>query len=122
MNKTQYRRAVLPYVRHGLSAIIGPVSISNIISRVTGSSNTTIDGVLRSTIPGANVYLLNPNGIMIGDNAKLNISGSFYASTADYLKLGTNGRFDASNPGNSVLVTAAPAAFGFLGSALHRSV
>ena len=95
----------------------GPVSISNIISRVTGSNATTIDGLLRSTIPGANVYLLNPNGVMIGDNATLNISGSFYASTADYLKLGTNGRFDASNPGNSVLVTAAPAAFGFLGSA-----
>jgi len=94
----------------------GPVSINNIISRVTGGSASLIDGALRSTIAGANVYLLNPNGVMIGDNASLNISGSFYASTADYLKLGTTGRFDASNPGNSVLVTAAPSAFGFLGS------
>jgi filamentous hemagglutinin family protein len=93
------------------------VPVSNVISRVTGGSASNIDGLLRSTIPGADVYLLNPNGVMIGDNASLNVSGSFYASTADYLKLGTNGRFDASNPGNSVLVTAAPSAFGFLGSA-----
>ena len=94
----------------------GPNTVNNIISRVTGGSASNIDGLLRSTIPGADMYLLNPHGVIFGDDASLNIGGSFYTSTADYLKLGESGRFDASNPGNSVLVTAPPTAFGFLGS------
>jgi filamentous hemagglutinin family protein len=94
----------------------GPVTVNNILGRVTGGSASNIDGLLRSTIPGANLYLLNPSGVIFGDNASLDIGGSFYVSTADYLKLGNSGRFDASNPGNSVLVTAPPSAFGFLGN------
>jgi len=95
----------------------GPVTVNNIISRVTGGSASVIDGALRSTIPGADVYLVNPAGVMFGDNASLNVSGSFYATSADYLRLGASGRFDASNPGNSILSMAPPDAFGFLGSA-----
>jgi filamentous hemagglutinin family protein len=92
----------------------GPVTVSNIISRVTGGSPSNIDGLLRSTIPGADVYLLNPHGVIFGDNASLDVGGSFHASTANYLKLGETGRFDATNPANSVLTTAPPSAFGFL--------
>ena len=66
----------------------GPDSISNIISRVTGGISSWIDGRLRSEITGANLYLLNPAGVMFGSNASLDISGSFHVSTADYLKLG----------------------------------
>jgi filamentous hemagglutinin family protein len=94
----------------------GPASITHIIGRVTGGTLSSIDGVLRSTIAGANLYLVNPNGVMFGPNARLDVSGSFHASTASYLKLGTSGRFDAVNPGASVLVTAPPSAFGFAGA------
>jgi len=94
----------------------GPASIRNIISRVTGGQLSNIDGLLRSTINGANFYLINPSGIMFGPNAKLDISGSFYATTADYLKLGATGRFDAATPANSILTVDDPSAFGFLGT------
>ncbi len=92
----------------------GPGSISNILGRVTGGSASNIDGAIHSQIPGANLYLINPNGIVFGPNATLNVTGSFHATTADYLRLGDSGRFDATNPGNSVLVSAPPSAFGFL--------
>ena len=92
----------------------GPNTVNNIISRVTGGSASSIDGALNSTIPGANLYLINPSGVMFGENATLNISGSFHASTAGYLVLSDGGRFDAVTPGNSVLTSAPPSAFGFL--------
>jgi large exoprotein involved in heme utilization and adhesion len=60
------------------------------------------------------MYFLNPYGIMFGPNARLDVQGSFHASTADYLRLGENGRFDARNPSNSLLTVAPIEAFGFL--------
>lgn len=87
---------------------------------MTGGQVSTIDGLLRSTIPGANLYLLNPAGLLLGENARLDVSGSFHASTADYLRLGDSGRFEALTPGNSVLTVAPVEAFGFLGDAPGR--
>ncbi|MDM8560348.1 filamentous hemagglutinin N-terminal domain-containing protein [Candidatus Parabeggiatoa sp. HSG14] len=92
----------------------GPNSVNNIISRVTGGNPSNIDGLIRSTIPQANMYFLNPYGIVFGPNAELDVQGSFHASTADYLRLGGNGRFDARQPNNSLLTVAPVQAFGFL--------
>ena len=92
----------------------GPGSISNVLGRVTGGSVSNIDGAINMQIPGANLYLVNPSGIVFGPNATLNLSGSFHASTAATIRLGENGSFDATNSGNSVLVSAPPSAFGFL--------
>ena len=93
----------------------GPADVSNIIGRVTGGFTSNIDGGLNSSIDGANLYLINPAGVVFGTNATLGLQGSFHVSTADYLTLGTNGRFDATiNPANSVLNSAAPSAFGFV--------
>ncbi|MEE9422968.1 MAG: filamentous hemagglutinin N-terminal domain-containing protein, partial [Gammaproteobacteria bacterium] len=81
----------------------GPGSISNVLGRVTGGSVSNIDGAINMQIPGANLYLVNPSGIVFGPNATLNLSGSFHASTAAAIRLGENGSFDATNSGNSVL-------------------
>ncbi|MBK8534014.1 MAG: filamentous hemagglutinin N-terminal domain-containing protein [Candidatus Competibacteraceae bacterium] len=91
----------------------GPNSISNIIGRITGGQSSFIDGAIRSTIPGANLYLLNPAGVLFGEHATLDVPGSFHVSTADYVKLSDGGHFDARNLGNSVLTVAPVAAFGF---------
>jgi filamentous hemagglutinin family protein len=88
--------------------------ISNVIGRVTGRAASSIDGTIRSTIGGANIYLINPSGIVFGPSARVSVPGSFHASTADYIKMSDGSRFQATNPGGSTLGAAAPAAFGFL--------
>jgi filamentous hemagglutinin family protein len=92
----------------------GPAAISNVIGRVTGSSQSTINGKIASTIAGASLYLINPSGIVFGPNATVNVSGSFHASTADYLRMSDGAKFRATNPDASTLSAAPPAAFGFL--------
>lgn len=95
----------------------GPSDVSNILARVTGGSASNIDGTIRSTISGANFYLINPKGIIFGPNAALDISGSFTASSAAYVKLADGGRFDAVNPAADVLTSAPIGSFGFLATA-----
>jgi len=92
----------------------GANSVQNIITRVTGGSPSMIDGTLRSTIPNADLYFLNPYGILFGQHAKLDLQGGFHASTADYLKLQDGGRFETRQLNNSLLSVAPVAAFGFL--------
>ncbi len=99
----------------------GPAEIENILTRVTGDQRSFIDGTLRSEIPNANLYLLNPNGFIFGEHAKLDIQGSFYVSTAKGIKLGdtdTEGFLATPSPDelNNSFFTASPSAFGFLDS------
>jgi filamentous hemagglutinin family protein len=75
----------------GPDPIEGPQSVSHVISRVTGGTRSEIDGTLRSTIPGADVWLLNPSGVVFGEGAQLDVRGSFHAGTADYIDFGEGG-------------------------------
>jgi len=99
---------------HESATFFGPDTVQNIISRVTGGNPSNIDGRIRSQIPNADMYLLNPNGIMFGPNAKLDVQGSFYASTVDYFQFEDGKRFNAKNPNNSILTVASIESFGFL--------
>jgi len=75
-------------VREGRSALfLSPSNIQNILVRVTGSNRSDILGKLETSIgSNANLFLINPNGIIFGPNATLNVSGSFLASTASGIK------------------------------------
>jgi filamentous hemagglutinin family protein len=95
----------------------GPNNVHNILARVTSGSPSSIDGTINSSIPGANLFLLNPAGVMFGQNAEINVSGSFAVSTANYLKLADGGKFNTSLGGGDVLTSAPVTAFGFLNSA-----
>ena len=96
------------------AAFSGPATVNNVIGRVTGGTTSSIDGKVQSNIAGANLYLINPSGIVFGPHATVNVSGSFHASTADYLKMSDGAKFQATNPDTSTLSAAPPAAFGFL--------
>jgi filamentous hemagglutinin family protein len=101
-------------VKGETAAFTGPATINNVISRVTGGSRSDIDGKIQSNIAGANLFLINPSGIVFGPNATVNVSGAFHVSTADYIKMADGAKFQATNPDGSTLSAAAPAAFGFL--------
>jgi filamentous hemagglutinin family protein len=96
------------------ATFFGHDSVANIVSRVTGGNPSEINGLIRSTIPNADMYFLNPYGIMFGSNAALDVQGSFHASTAHYLRLGENDHFYSDLGNESVLSVASPTAFGFL--------
>jgi filamentous hemagglutinin family protein len=94
----------------------GPGSIANIVARVTGGAVSNIDGTIACTIAGADIFLINPSGLIFGPNAALNLTGSFHASTANYLGFADGTRFASALSGGSSFTIAAPVAFGFLGS------
>lgn len=89
------------------SSVVNGRSINNIFSRVTGDVPSSIMGLIQSrqAFPNANLYLMNPNGIVFGENARLDIGGSFYATTATSIAFSSgeflNSRFDASFPNGS---------------------
>jgi filamentous hemagglutinin family protein len=94
-----------------------PNALDNVISRVTGGSRSEINGTLSSTPKGhANLYLINPSGVMFGQNARIDVPGAFHASTADEVRFQDGAKFSASQPAGSTLTAATPASFGFLGT------
>ncbi|MBT9314838.1 two-partner secretion domain-containing protein [Leptothoe spongobia] len=87
---------------------VNPEGIETILSRVTGSNGSNIDGLLGVAGP-ADLFLLNPNGITFGPNAELDIRGAFTASTAGALEFVDGSVFSAVNhQGASLLTMSAP--------------
>jgi filamentous hemagglutinin family protein len=101
----------------GRVTFTGPDSVKNVIGRVTGGEVSSIDGTLASSIPNADLYLLNPAGILFGPHARLDVKGSFHASTADELRLADGAVFSALDTAGSTLSVADPRSFGFLSAA-----
>ncbi|MEH2082252.1 MAG: filamentous hemagglutinin N-terminal domain-containing protein [Nostoc sp.] len=89
-----------------------PEGITNIFSRVTGSNSSNIFGRL-GVLGGANLFLLNPNGILFGKNASLDVQGSFVGTTANGIQFGNQGVFSATNPQAAPLLTINPSALLF---------
>ncbi|NER92583.1 MAG: filamentous hemagglutinin N-terminal domain-containing protein [Symploca sp. SIO1B1] len=81
-----------------------PVGIENILTRVTGADPSNIFGTL-GVDGAANLYLLNPHGILFGANAQLDVEGSFVASTANAFTFEDGSSYSAANPGDSSVLT-----------------
>ncbi len=108
-------------------------TIQNVFARVTGQNLSQIDGVLGTRLDNtfavstANLFLLNPNGIIFGASAQLDVGGSFAATTANAIGFGDRGSFGATTPGNDLsLLTINPSVYLFdrvpTGNMVNRSV
>jgi filamentous hemagglutinin family protein len=91
-----------------------PANIQNILARVTGVNPSLILGTIGTFGDSTpNLFLINPNGIIFGPNAKLDVGGSFVATTANAIQFGNQGFFSASTPEAPPLLTVSPSAFFF---------
>jgi len=94
-------------------------SLQNVISRVSGGSASSINGLLQLT-PAAgsapNFFFINPAGVTFGDGALIDVQGAFHVSTANSLKFADGAIFNAGTGADSTFTVAAPQAFGFLGT------
>jgi filamentous hemagglutinin family protein len=84
-----------------------PINIENILTRVTGNNISNIDGLLGVT-GAANLFLLNPNGVTFGPNARLDIGGSFTTSTGSSFTFADGSEFSAVPQANELLSFSVP--------------
>ncbi|MCX7099544.1 MAG: filamentous hemagglutinin N-terminal domain-containing protein [Methylococcales bacterium] len=89
-------------------------AINNVISRVTGTQPSSIDGTLQSTIANANFWFFNPKGVIFGAGAVIDVPAAFHISTAEQVNFNGGSYFggSATDPGSS-LTAAVPESFGF---------
>ena len=92
-------------------------ALANVISRVTGGTASQINGLVKLDAANAapNFFFINPAGVVFGNGAKIDVPAGFHVSTANYLKF-PDGNFYADPKAVSTLSSAAPEAFGFLGT------
>jgi filamentous hemagglutinin family protein len=103
--------------------------IQNILARVTGGKPSQILGLLSAFSDSnseINLFLINPNGIIFGQKARLDVGGSFVATTANAIQFGNQGFFSASTPDVPPVLTVNPSALLFnqigAGSIINKSV
>ena len=103
-------------IQQGQQAVFtGNSSIQSIISRVTGASPSMIDGILKSEIANAHFFLLNPQGVLFGKNAEINMAGDFSVSTSQSLLFSNGESLQVySADALPIIQSPIPEAFGFL--------
>ena len=81
-----------------------PSGIEHIFTRITGANPSQIEGIL-GVNGNANLFLLNPHGVIFGANSQLDLSGSLFVTTGDRYLFENDFSFSASNPELPPLLT-----------------
>jgi filamentous hemagglutinin family protein len=78
-----------------IANFISNPNILNILARINGGNPSIINGLIQVSGGTPNLFLMNPSGIIFGNNASLDVPGSFTATTATGIGFGNNGSFNA---------------------------
>src|SRR5262249_29291543 len=96
------------------TALLPNLPTSNILGRINGGNPSSIFGMIQTNGPGgfpnANLFLMNPNGFLFGPTATINVGGMVTFTTADYMRLTDNARFNAVAGPADVFLSAPPPA------------
>ncbi len=87
-------------------------NIANILARINGGNVSYINGLIKVTGSNANLFLMNPSGIVFGANARLNLPGAFTATTANAIGFNHNW-FNAIGSNNYAELVGKPNTFAF---------
>lgn len=87
-------------------------AVQNILGRVVGGNPSIINGLIQVTGGNSNLFLMNPAGIIFGQNASLNVPAAFTATTATGIGFGNNW-FNATGPNNYATLVGTPSNFAF---------
>ncbi|AFZ30818.1 filamentous hemagglutinin family outer membrane protein [Gloeocapsa sp. PCC 7428] len=98
----------------GTAHFVNAPTVANILARVTGGNPSDIQGLIRAE-GNANLFLMNPNGILYGSNAQLDLGGSFVATTANAIQFPGDAEFSQNSPvaADNSLLSVNPSAFLF---------
>ena len=99
-----------------IANFISNPNIRNILGRVVGGDASYINGLIQVTGANSNLFLLNPAGILFGDNAQLNLAGDFAATTATGIGFDGGGLFNAIGSNEYANLVGTPNAFTFAAS------
>ncbi|MFM6197216.1 MAG: filamentous hemagglutinin N-terminal domain-containing protein, partial [Planktothrix sp.] len=88
-------------------------TLQNILGRVTGGEPSFINGLIQVTGGNSNLFLINPAGIVFGENASLNIPASFTATTASSIGFGNQNWFQALGENQWQTLVGTPSDFVF---------
>ena len=97
-------------------------NVFNIIGQVSGLSPSYINGLLQVSGSDANLYLINPAGILFGPNGQLSLAGSFTATTADQVGFGEDWLNVLAGETDYAAFTEDPSAFAFTADAASAVV
>ncbi|MEG3843409.1 CHAT domain-containing protein [Microcoleus sp. herbarium14] len=105
------------FTRFGLNSgetanFISNPSIKNILGRVVGGDASLINGLIQVSGGNSNLFLINPAGIIFGSNARLDVSGSFFATTASGIGF-DSGWFNGTGANDYAALVGEPNTFAF---------
>lgn len=86
--------------------------IQNILGRIYGGDVSVINGLISVSGGNSNLFLMNSAGIVFGQNASLNVPGSFFATTATGIGFG-NSWFNSSGVNDYQSLVGNPTQFNF---------
>lgn len=83
-------------------------NVGNILARVAGNELSSINGTISTGQSAANLWLINPNGWLLGSHARFDIHGALHITTANAVGFGQGDKFYADPKQSSQLSVAAP--------------